>query len=205
LGDAARVKSVQKKFINRLAIVLLTTLPIAAATEIVPAGASAISANFRVANVHALVSPNIPNSNVVGKGPTATFSPNHLKYTDQSTSDCEAPVSFTITNTGTTRWAFLYRKGSLLAEIPAGDVVGVCAEAPAGKTGTFTLGNSAGTKEYAATLKVTSLAAAADAYVANSGDNTVSVIDTSTNTVVKTVGVGSVPTGVAITPNGSYA
>ena len=43
------------------------------------------------------------------------------------------------------------------------------------------------------------------AYVANAGSGTVSVINTSTNTVVKTVGVGSDPCGVAITPNGSDA
>ena len=44
-----------------------------------------------------------------------------------------------------------------------------------------------------------------DAYVANILSNTVSVIKTSTNTVVKTVGVGNYPYGVAITPNGSDA
>ncbi len=43
------------------------------------------------------------------------------------------------------------------------------------------------------------------AYVANFGDNNVSVIDTSTNTVIATVKVGSQPQGVAITPNGAFA
>jgi YVTN family beta-propeller protein len=46
------------------------------------------------------------------------------------------------------------------------------------------------------------------AYVTNinpGGNGTVSVINTSTNTVVKTVPVGREPEGVAITPNGSYA
>ncbi len=44
------------------------------------------------------------------------------------------------------------------------------------------------------------------AYVANAAaPGTVSVINTSTNTVVKTVGVGSAPDAVAITPNGSDA
>jgi YVTN family beta-propeller protein len=38
------------------------------------------------------------------------------------------------------------------------------------------------------------------AYVANKDSNTVSVIDTATNTVVATVPVGSAPIGVAITP-----
>ena len=42
------------------------------------------------------------------------------------------------------------------------------------------------------------------AYVAN-GSGTVSVINTSTNTVVKMVRVGKRPQGVAITPNGGYA
>src|SRR3974390_840999 len=43
------------------------------------------------------------------------------------------------------------------------------------------------------------------AYVVNGSSNTVSVIDTFTKTVVKTVKVGSEPDGVAITPNGSDA
>src|ERR1700686_4539865 len=43
------------------------------------------------------------------------------------------------------------------------------------------------------------------AYVANGGSDNVSVIDTSNNTVVATVPVGSNPYGVAITPNGNYA
>jgi len=40
-------------------------------------------------------------------------------------------------------------------------------------------------------------------YVANSGTNTVSVINTSDNTVIKTITVGSNPKGVAITPDGA--
>jgi YVTN family beta-propeller protein len=43
------------------------------------------------------------------------------------------------------------------------------------------------------------------AYVANETSNNVSVIKTSTNSVVKTVTVGSEPYDVAITPNGGYA
>lgn len=48
--------------------------------------------------------------------------------------------------------------------------------------------------------------AAADpfAYVANSGSGTVSVIDTTDNNVVDTVGVGDSPFGVAGTPDGTF-
>ncbi len=42
-----------------------------------------------------------------------------------------------------------------------------------------------------------------NAYVAISGSPNVSVIDTSNNTVVATVPVGSGPLGIAITPNGN--
>jgi YVTN family beta-propeller protein len=45
--------------------------------------------------------------------------------------------------------------------------------------------------------------AAPFAYVANSGSNTVSVIDTATNKVVATVPVGTNPAGVAVTPDGT--
>jgi YVTN family beta-propeller protein len=48
--------------------------------------------------------------------------------------------------------------------------------------------------------------AAPFAYVANEGDNTVSVIDTTTNTVVGTpILVGTAPWGVAVTPDGKHA
>ena len=41
------------------------------------------------------------------------------------------------------------------------------------------------------------------AYVANPGDNTVSVISTASNmVVVSSIGVGFTPTAMAITPNG---
>src|SRR3990172_2332653 len=43
------------------------------------------------------------------------------------------------------------------------------------------------------------------AYVANNGTNTVSVINTATNTVVATITVGTSPAEVAITPNGNFA
>jgi YVTN family beta-propeller protein len=43
------------------------------------------------------------------------------------------------------------------------------------------------------------------AYVTDTFSNTVSVIDTTTNTVVAIVPVGSDPFGVAITPNGAFA
>src|SRR3954453_3353756 len=43
------------------------------------------------------------------------------------------------------------------------------------------------------------------AYVTNDRDNTVSVIDTGTNSVVATVPVGLGPTAVAVTPNGRFA
>src|SRR5260221_841414 len=47
-------------------------------------------------------------------------------------------------------------------------------------------------------------ALAQNAYITNNGDNTVSVIDTATNTVVGSpIPVGSGPYGVAVTPDGS--
>ena len=57
----------------------------------------------------------------------------------------------------------------------------------------------------AGVLLCTSAAASAQAraYVTNNGDNTISVIDTSSNTVVATVHVGAGPEGVAISPDGT--
>jgi YVTN family beta-propeller protein len=42
------------------------------------------------------------------------------------------------------------------------------------------------------------------AYVTNTGSNTVSVIDTTTNTVVATIAVGNVPFDAAVAPNGKH-
>src|SRR5208283_1932870 len=55
-------------------------------------------------------------------------------------------------------------------------------------------------------LTLVSIAGAAPfAYITNLGSNSVSVIDTATNTVVGSqIPVGTNPSGVAITPNGAY-
>jgi len=42
-------------------------------------------------------------------------------------------------------------------------------------------------------------------YIANSGANTVSVVDTATNTVATTVAVGIGPFGLSLSPDGSRA
>jgi YVTN family beta-propeller protein len=47
--------------------------------------------------------------------------------------------------------------------------------------------------------------AATFGYVANTDDNTISVIATNNNTVVATIPVGSRPFGVATTPDGTHA
>jgi YVTN family beta-propeller protein len=56
-------------------------------------------------------------------------------------------------------------------------------------------------------LMVRPAEAAPFAYVANNGfaSNSVSVIDTATNTVMATVPVGSLPNEVAVTPDGKHA
>ena len=41
------------------------------------------------------------------------------------------------------------------------------------------------------------------AYITNEYENTVSVIDTATNTVIATVNVGSTPNGIAVSPDGT--
>jgi YVTN family beta-propeller protein len=54
-------------------------------------------------------------------------------------------------------------------------------------------------------LAFCSSAQARDVYVANSGNGTVSVIDTATNAVFQTIPVGGEPVDIAITPDGRYA
>jgi YVTN family beta-propeller protein len=52
-------------------------------------------------------------------------------------------------------------------------------------------------------LLLPATASAQNAYITNNGGNTVSVIDTATNTVSATICVGNRPYGVAITPDGA--
>jgi YVTN family beta-propeller protein len=54
-------------------------------------------------------------------------------------------------------------------------------------------------------LSVSSIHAQTVAYVTNPGNNTVSVIDTSTNTVTGTIAVGNGPEGVVFSPDGTRA
>lgn len=49
-----------------------------------------------------------------------------------------------------------------------------------------------------------SLCAAPFAYITNAADDTVSIIDVATNTVAATVPVGFAPTGLAVTPDGTW-
>jgi hypothetical protein len=104
--------------------------------------------------IHSLVSPSIPNSNIVGVGKKATYVPNHLKYKAEPTT-CSGPFSFSITNTGS-KTANVYVDGSPFAAIAANSVADICGNTPKGEVDTFGLGNAAGTKTYAATLTVTS-------------------------------------------------
>jgi uncharacterized repeat protein (TIGR01451 family) len=56
-----------------------------------------------------------------------------------------------------------------------------------------------------ATTTSTSQSQLERAYVTNTGDNTVSVINISNNTIAATISVGNNPTGVALTPDGKQA
>ncbi len=58
---------------------------------------------------------------------------------------------------------------------------------------------------FVAVFGFTQLHAQTVAYVANGTDNTVSVIDTATNTVTSTIPVGTAPSGVVFAPDGSRA
>ena len=51
---------------------------------------------------------------------------------------------------------------------------------------------------------VSAVLAQTKAYVTNADDFTVSVIDTTTNTIVATIPDGPAPVGIAVTPNGAF-
>jgi YVTN family beta-propeller protein len=70
------------------------------------------------------------------------------------------------------------------------------------EAGEFSLGYYA--KELGGVCSATVVQAQFSAYVTNRNSNTVSVLDTATNTVSATVPVGSQPIGVAVSPNGAF-
>jgi len=67
----------------------------------------------------------------------------------------------------------------------------------------FTAVNT-GSKPITATITVTPESSSEYAYINNSSDGTVSVINTVTNNIVATIPVGTTPVGVAVTPDGKY-
>jgi YVTN family beta-propeller protein len=64
---------------------------------------------------------------------------------------------------------------------------------------------SGGSKGGAHQLNVAITPNGASAYVADAGANSVTMLGTTTNTVVATVGVGAIPVDVSISPDGSHA
>ena len=143
---------------NRLAIVSLIGLPIAAATAVIPAGAST-GVHFKVVGVHSLVSPaaKTPNSNINGSGKKAVFDPTSLKVKETTEDACNAGTftSLTISNTSS-KSAYVTFEGSPFYTAAPMTVEDICFYNGAkGETGTIGLSNATNTKTYASTLTIT--------------------------------------------------
>jgi hypothetical protein len=144
---------------NRLAIVSLIALPIAAATAIMPAGASTPAIHFRIVAVQSLVhAKTAPNTNIVGEGATARFNPAKLTAAQGTKAQCSSNplglISFTVTNTGTAT-AYVYYSGSLLFKLKKANEEDICASGfGAGTKATLNLGSKTGTA-YKVKLKIT--------------------------------------------------
>jgi len=151
---------------NRLAILSLITLPIAAITAIAPAGAST-GAHVRVVvakEAGPLVSPFLPKTTIKGQRKGATYNPTSLSAgEDTSGGDCTEtsfPSDMKIKNNGTATAYITYTQvggtPSPFYTLAAGTSVGVCFYgASAGFQWEFGLSNKTGTKNYASTLTVT--------------------------------------------------
>jgi hypothetical protein len=139
---------------NRLAIVSLIGLPIAAATAIVPAGAST-GVHFVVVGTHSLVTP---NTNIVGNTSAAVFSPKKLTVAEGTSTTCVPTgtfVSFTITNTGT-KTAYVTFGGSVVFALKKSTVEDICFYGgAAGDKATLGLSNKTGSTAYKGKLKIT--------------------------------------------------
>jgi hypothetical protein len=143
---------------NKLAIVAVIALPVAAATAVLPAGAST-GVHFRVVGVHSLVAPaaKTPNSNIDGSGKKAVFDPTSLKIKETTESACEAGsfTSLTITNTSS-KSAYVTFEGSPFYTAAPMTGEDICFYGGAkGDQGSIGLSNAANTKTYASTLTVT--------------------------------------------------
>jgi len=146
------------KFVYRLAVLSLISVPVMAGTIATPAGAST-GFQIRVGHLRSLtVGPaSKPNVNIVGQKKSATFSPDTVTVAvDTSGNDCnDSFVSLTMTNTGT-KSAYVTLGGVHYLTLPSGDEAPLCAYGyAAGDKSTFGLTNKKKTKTFAATLTVT--------------------------------------------------
>jgi hypothetical protein len=142
---------------NRLAIVSVIALPIAAATAALPAGAST-GVHFRVVGVHSLVRPDQPNTNITGLAAAGKFVPAKLTVAEYTESTCVpngTDVSFTMTNTSS-KTAYIYYGGAVVIKLKASAVEDICFYGgAAGETAKFNLSNKSGSTVYKGKLKVT--------------------------------------------------
>jgi hypothetical protein len=146
-----------RKFMNRLAILSMIGLPIAAVAATVPAGASTGGVHFRVTEVYGPQPATTPNSNIVGNGKKAVYDPDAQKAKeDTSGNDCSTGfISNEITNTGTKN-AYVTLGGTTFFTAPAGSEWDICTYGGTkGDQNIFGLSNAGDTKNYAATLVIT--------------------------------------------------
>jgi gliding motility-associated-like protein len=126
-------------------------------------------------------SQNVPVTGVVS--PLPTISP----VSNQTVNNGAATAAINFTGSGGLNW---------VNNTPG---IGLAASG-SGNIPSFTAVNT-GTSPITATITVTPVSAGF-AYIANSGSNTVSVINTATNTVVATIPAGIAPGAVAVSPDG---
>ncbi|MBL0122652.1 MAG: choice-of-anchor D domain-containing protein [Betaproteobacteria bacterium] len=152
-------------------------------------------------------------------GGTPTFSPGAttLTFASQAVSTTSAAQTLTITNTGTSTLTiatpvisgpFAIGANSCASVVPSGNCaisVTFTPVATGAATGTLTIPSNAAGSPHAISLTGTGAAAPSGsfAYITSQNSNNVSVIDTSTDTVVATIAVGSPSYGVAVNPGGT--
>jgi hypothetical protein len=147
-----------RKLMNRLAIVSLIGLPIAATTAI-PAGASTRAAlTFHLqrgnsADAHS----DVPKAKIVGEGKTAVYNPTALTVAeDTSGNECSTGfISMKLKNAGTAT-AYVTFAGSPAFSLAAAATEDLCFYGgEAGDTAQLGLSNKKDTKTYASTLTIT--------------------------------------------------
>ncbi|MBL0057140.1 MAG: beta-propeller fold lactonase family protein [Chitinophagaceae bacterium] len=139
--------------------------------------------------------------NFISGNPVCTGTPKTFTITVNPTPDVAQPANQAVCNNSSTAAINFTGSGTVFDWTNNNTSIGLAASG-IGNIASF-IATNATASPVTATVTVTPSTGSNFAYITNRTSNNVSVINTATNTVVATIGVGSMPIGVSVTPDGS--